>query len=427
MRDVRENLLEQMARLPVVDSHSHLVLPGRRAADVLAEYTGQYLGHDLITAGMPRAQYERLADPALPLDERFALAKPWLGLAKHTGYYRCVRATLRELLGVDDLTESTLAAANAAYQKALRPEYYDELFARLNIRACLIDHTGFDWPYEQAVCVQAYNTIHLFTPYSNGLLEQIAGFSGVRVRGFDSYLEACEGLIRKKVAQQGVRVLKFPIAYTRKLSFPVTAYGEAEAEFNAVFSRRIQYRDAISSTYGFDDCPNFQNYLMHRLMALCEELELTCQFHTGFLAGHGNYLPNSRPTGLIPLIFQYPGVRFDLFHMAYPYQAELGAMAKNYPNISVNMCWAHIISPTASVNALAEWLDLLPVNKIIGFGSDVGAIDLAAGGLLMAKENIAAALAAKIEQGLMDVDEAVDIAARLLYHNPAALYRLPGL
>lgn len=419
-----KKILEQLRSVPVIDSHTHIMPEHRQAKDMLAAYTGQYLGHDLITAGMPKAAFAMLSNTEIPYQKRFLMLEPWLQKIKHTAYYRCMDKSIRSVLGVGGLTAETLTDAVIAFEKRPSPGFYDLLFNQCKIESVLIDHTGFDWEYDGSLYVQAYNTIHLFAPYNEKLLESIETLSGVRIRGFDSYLAACEALIRAKVSKQGVRVLKFPIAYMRDLSFPQSGYSQAETEFNKVFSNRIQYRDGISSTYSFDSCPLFQNYLMHRLMGVAENLNLTCQFHTGFLAGHHNYLPNSRPTQLIPLIYQYPGVRFDLFHMAYPYQSELGVMAKNFPNVFVNLCWAHIISPAAVCSALYEWLDILPANKIIGFGSDLRAVDLIAGSLEMARENTARVLSRRIEDGLMSLCEAEALAHTLLYDNPKALYYL---
>ena len=36
----------------------------------------------------------------------------------------------------------------------------------------------------------------------------------------------------------------------------------------------------------------------------------------------------------------------------------------------IDLCWAHIISPSASKRALHEMLDTVPSNKIFGYGGD---------------------------------------------------------
>lgn len=39
-----------------------------------------------------------------------------------------------------------------------------------------------------------------------------------------------------------------------------------------------------------------------------------------------------------------------------------------YPHVNLNLCWSHCVSEQMTKNMINEWLDLIPVNKIIGFG-----------------------------------------------------------
>ena len=70
------------------------------------------------------------------------------------------------------------------------------------------------------------------------------------------------------------------------------------------------------------------------------------------------------------LFFLFPLVQFDLFHMSDPCQGEAAAIAKVFPNVHIDLCWAHIISPSAARRALHEMLDTVPSNKIFGYGGD---------------------------------------------------------
>jgi hypothetical protein len=44
-------------------------------------------------------------------------------------------------------------------------------------------------------------------------------------------------------------------------------------------------------------------------------------------------IANSNPTLLTNLFFLYPNLKFDLFHISYPYQGELSVLAKGFPNV----------------------------------------------------------------------------------------------
>ena len=115
---------------------------------------------------------------------------------------------------------------------------------------------------------------------------------------------------------------------------------------------------------------------------------------------------------------------FDIFHIGYPYQNILTVMAKNFQNVYIDMCWAHIVSPNASVQALIEWIDTVPLNKISAFGGDYLFVDGVYGHQYLARMDVARALSAKIEEGLFDIGKAEEIARLFLYENPKKLFRL---
>ncbi|TYB84065.1 MAG: amidohydrolase family protein, partial [Kosmotoga sp.] len=162
-----------------------------------------------------------------------------------------------------------------------------------------------------------------------------------------------------------------------------------------------------------------QDYIMHHILSVANKKKLFIQFHTGLLEGNRGILSNSNPEHLENLFSKYPDVKFDIFHTGYPYQNITAALAKMYPNVFIDMCWSHIISPFAARKALSDFLDAVPYNKIMGFGGDYAIVDAIYGHLKIARENIARVLSQKVEEdGGMSIDRAAEIAHRLLYDNP---------
>jgi len=107
-----------------------------------------------------------------------------------------------------------------------------------------------------------------------------------------------------------------------------------------------------------------------------------------------------------------------LFHIGYPYTGVTAALAKIYPNVYVDKCSAHIISPVSARNALSDFVDAVPFNKISGFGGDYAIVDAIYGHLKIARENIARVLEEKIGDRTLTVSQAIRIAERLLHDNP---------
>jgi predicted TIM-barrel fold metal-dependent hydrolase len=148
------------------------------------------------------------------------------------------------------------------------------------------------------------------------------------------------------------------------------------------------------------------------------------QIHTGLLEGNGNFIRNANPALLSNLISSNPNTRFDLLHGGYPYGGETAAMAKMFPNVYIDMAWTHIISQEFAVRYLSEWLDTVPVGKLLGFGGDYLFVEGVLGHLVIAKENIGRALAAKVADGILDMAEAKRYAAMLLSENAEQLFKL---
>jgi len=264
----------------------------------------------------------------------------------------------------------------------------------------------------------AYNINDLIAPGSWAGIEEVEKQTGIPVTSFGDWLAACEALL-EAVLQKGAFTLKCSSAYERTLLFENVTADKAQSCFNDLLglkARPIWSSGAIATT------KEFQDYMMHFILRFANRRGLVCQFHTGLQEGNRNYIAHSDPTLLSNLLSQYPDIKFDIFHMGYPYQNVLAAMAKTFPNIYLDMCWAHIISPAACINTLDEWLDSVPVGKIIAFGGDYCLIDGVYAHQYMARQNVAKALAQKVQQGVFDMEQAKWIASRLFYENPKALY-----
>jgi len=157
------------------------------------------------------------------------------------------------------------------------------------------------------------------------------------------------------------------------------------------------------------------------MLNMAAGLGLVVAVHTGMWGDFRTLDPKL----MISVIMRHPSTRFDLYHMGMPWVRETGIIGKNFPNVWLNLCWCHIISPKMTCSALDEWIDLVPINKIIAFGGDYGKpVEKVYGHLVMARENIARVLGGRIKDGLMTEEEAISIAKKWFYHNPKELYQL---
>lgn len=128
---------------------------------------------------------------------------------------------------------------------------------------------------------------------------------------------------------------------------------------------------------------------------------------------------------MIPILQRHPKVRFDIYHLGYPWVRETLMLGKGFPNVWLNFCWTHIISQKFAMSGLDEAIDLIPTNKILAFGGDYSMpVEKVYGHLVMAREDIARVLANRIKDGQFTETQALDMAKKWFWDNPIELYNL---
>jgi predicted TIM-barrel fold metal-dependent hydrolase len=164
--------------------------------------------------------------------------------------------------------------------------------------------------------------------------------------------------------------------------------------------------------------------MLHQLLLMARKSGIPVAFHTGILAGHGNYTENSDPSLLTNLFFEYPDIKFVLYHGSYPFGGKLSTLVKNFPNVYLDMNWTYSISPTYAENFLKEWLDAVPASKIMAFGGDQRCVENTYGELQIAKKVISDVLIEKVKDGYLTEAEAIKTARMILRDNAVGFYDL---
>jgi hypothetical protein len=419
---MNQELLDYMAGLEIIDTHEHFAPreEQRERGDVISEYLMHYFSVDLINAGLPPGDLEKLRGRDLDIREKWKLAGPYWDRCRYTGYGQCLDRSVRGIYGIERIDGGTVEDLNRKFTALFTSGgHYQRVLKDLsNIKVSLLD-MGSALDFDKRYFISVNNIGGLVRPLSGAELAALESRSGVSINSFDHYLEACGAWLLEFARRTGSPVLKCALAYDRSLAFDRAEKAEAERGFNEFFGPGWAFDRA---SLPLRPSRAFENYVMRHILDIAQKENMVLQIHTGLQEGTGNRLGNSNPALLSGLFLDYPRLRFDLFHIAYPYQGELGALCKMFPNVSVDMCWAHIISPEACVDSLSEWLELFPYSKICGFGGDYALVDGVFGHQQMARENIARALSRKMEKGLFGLAEARKIAKALLYDNPARIF-----
>ena len=204
----------------------------------------------------------------------------------------------------------------------------------------------------------------------------------------------------------GAVAMKSASAYERSL-----AYGDGDVRrAAAVFGRSPDTVDATERAV-------FEETMFNWFCRLAARLQVPFQIHTGL-----GQLPGSRPALFAATLERHPATRFVLFHMGYPWYDEIAGLAHNYGNVCMDMVWAPMISPTAAIAALHQYIEVARSNDLIAWGSDTWTSEDAVGALLAWQHVVAATLAQKVESGYIDLADAERLAHGLMYANAAKLY-----
>lgn len=424
IQDIYDGIFQAVCSMPVIDTHEHL--PWDEAqhwsgeGDVLTEYLSHYLSSDLISAGLSQQAFQKVVDPSGDLMERWLLAEPYWEVCRYTGYGRSLDLAVKGIYGIDGIRRDTIEELNRRFLQHKKPGHMHWVLQEL----CGIEQSLLDverkLPGESSALRRIWRpTKYIRPPFREecDLPIRIQEKYGIRLAGLEDWLQAMELELDEIRAAHGVNLLKIGMAYERPLRFEKVSLPVARTEFSRAMER---YRRGEELWFTRE----LQDFVMHALLGLANERGMTLQFHTGLLEGNGNVLANSSPALLNNLFLDYPDVRFDLFHIGYPYQGEACALAKMFPNVTVDMCWAHIISPSACVAALHDFLDAIPYNKISAFGGDYLFPDGVYGHLLLSRQNVSRVLAEKAAAGVFSTDRALDIARAMYYENPKRIFQL---
>ena len=200
-------------------------------------------------------------------------------------------------------------------------------------------------------------------------------------------MEAVREKLRRN-KDKGMRGLKLSLAYNRDLHFAPRTLAEAEAVFNRVMEEGYGWRP---HSLGWNEQRPLTDFLVHRLAEIAGELELPIVFHSAMQAHDEHNADDARPLRLWNLPHRHRRTTFIILHGGFPWMSDAAQLAKHYPNVYLDLAWAHLMSPEISARGLLEWIDLVPMHKIFGFGGDYCVVEKVYGHLVLARHALARA------------------------------------
>lgn len=430
-------LEEALAEIPVIDIHTHLVggkLGARGLHDVLLYHM---VVTDLYAAGCPNGA--RLTQyPAWPsVDEaqtRIREALPYLPTIRNTSSYWGVRLILAGLYDwhapVDEQNWQRLDGM--IRERADDRAWHHALLDRLNIRRTGTEiarrEAGEDDDRLAYALEWGFFTRCQWGEFDTALyeLERCWGQSpasptpigaGGRpqparaIRSLDDVHAAMHHYVNAIPYEQ--------IASTAThLSTDIDYRLVSDAEMEAALARRADAGPADRDIYA-----SYVNELF--LSALEQRAErIVYQFSFGaepLPYETGSRLSQRTIAQLGEMIGRHPALRFQCFLASQHANQSLCTLARELPNLSLAGFWWHNFFPSVIRTVLDERLDMLPVNKQIGFFSDAYCLEWTYAKLVLVRRLLAQALADRVALGQYTTSEALEVARAILFESPQSL------
>jgi predicted TIM-barrel fold metal-dependent hydrolase len=427
---IGSRLLAELEELEIADTHEHFFDEADRVTqhvDFFRFAQNGYSGADLVSAGMPPEVSRIVRDERLPDMERWRAMEPYWKLVQFTGYGQALRLAMRDLYNVPEISGETIGTLNRQIQARNKPGLYQYVLReRARIRFCVEDDSCGGCvkvrssPENFRFMVLARRFDKFIIPGSPADIRELEGLTGVSITTLAGLKQAAERSFEQNLSE-GMRAINVALAYQRELRFDEVGENDAERDFEKLMQGGSQGPEGFRRAF-VRPFRRMEDYMFHHVMRLADSHHLPVQIHTGTFAGTGGVFPNSNPTHLINTFLLYPRIRFDIFHLGFPYEEQLGVLAKSFPNVFADFCWAYVLSPAAARRALDEYLETVPLNKFLAFGGDYKDVELAYAHAKMARRAVAQALAAKVESGFCTEREARQIGRMILYENAARLF-----
>lgn len=325
-------------------------------------------------------------------------------LAASVAYRRMIRM-LSELFGTRDTEAEVLRTRNRLATKYA--EYVKLLFGDARIEGMALDDGLEPVPYEKFRRYSPAKTYRILRiePLVKRLLESSLTFQELS----DSFDEALLGAVRKR----GFVGFKSVVAYRTGLDIGNPAEREARLSFGA-------RRDGSEREWFGPKVKPLRDYLLSRTAALASRLRVFLQIHTGL--GDTDVVAEKCSPLLLARFLKRDEVSktpIILIHGGYPYTDEAAWMCSVFPNAHFELStpFPPMYLPAVSRERFRRVLEVVPTSRVV-YGSDsIETPEFHWLSAKLAKEALGGAVGDLVGEDVMDEDEGVRTAARVLDGN----------
>ncbi|MHB1458827.1 MAG: hypothetical protein ACYC0V_18100 [Armatimonadota bacterium] len=437
MNNIYQAVYDRVSALPAIDVHTHLV-GGKAGARGLHDIAIYHMAiSDLYSAGSPSGarltQYPGWPDEA-EAERRIIEALPYFENVRNTSTSYGVRLILEDLYGWNEpITESNWRVIDAL----IKERSDDKAWQRQVMRKAGIKRfgteiarreDGSDDDIFQYALEWAFFTRCQWGEYDTALyeLERCWGKtpgspapigSGGRpktdrmIRTLDDAHEAIKHYVANIPHEQ-------VIAMATHISTDIDFHNVSDAEMTEALKKR--------DSAGPEERDIYASYINEAFLTALEPYGDSLVFQFSFGAEPLPYETASRLSQktiaqLAEMVSKHPQIRFQCFLSNMHANQSICTLCRELPNLSVAGYWWHNFFPSYIRRVMDERLDMLPLNKQVGFFSDAYCIEWAYAKSVIIRQELSRVLADKVKYGQYTEDMAVGIALDILYKTPQTL------
>lgn len=434
-----QSIRQKINEIPMVDAHTHVDaghLTARGLHDILL-----YHMHisDLYSAGCPSG--ERLEENASQeeIERRIIEAIPYIPYVENTSCAWGVRTILKNLY---DWTEPVTLENWRKLDARIKQKYQDSNWSREILKKAGIEKVSTElWRGKDGSANDilfyaiewAFFTRTQWGQYDTALLElEHAWNQEVPGEPLPVTTDISKLHFEKKVytledLDEAIRYYCEKIPYDKIVG--IASHFSTDIHYRSVTRQEMEMALINRENAGEKERDIYANYIFEEFLKEYDRQGRTAvlQFSIGaepLPYETGSKLCMETVFEIASIMSRYPRIQFQ-FTLSNAHQNQaLCTLARELPNVSLSGYWWHNFFPEYIRRVMSERLDMLPLNKQIGFFSDAYCLDWAYAKSLIVREALSQVLAQRVEQGQYTEEMAIEYAKQILYQTPADLLKV---